>query len=233
MRSSDARANDDFSATVVKSLSVILLSAVSANALFGMEARYPLLAPVVEIVEQGRGFEALAGRLACDAVAALARAPAPDEERRWLGLTVHLALLAKDDARAQAAARRLQALQADDHERAYTGMTTFALGAVRRADGSVNAAEFGLEFARQLNALPKTVDMRAVLIRQRNRLEAITPEVLAAETRALAARVSASDTIDWETADAVARLRHRRVDLLPLRREALAALVTAIAVRQR
>jgi hypothetical protein len=193
------------------------------------DRRYPLPAPVTTIVTEGRGLGPLAAALQADAAATLEQALPPAEARRWLGLQVHLALLAGDDVRAQAAANRLRELQPDPNERAYTGLTTAAVGAARRADGSVDQTVFARDLARRLRELPKTPAMRAVLVRQRERLAAIAPAPLRAAAEEIERRTAGATTLDWTTADEVVRLRHRWADLLPLVDALRAALDEAIA----
>jgi hypothetical protein len=194
--------------------------------------RYALPAPVVALVEDGRGFRDFTAALERDTEAALdGMVPPAEELRRWLGLRVHLALLSGDDARAQAAAGRLRELQSDPAERAYTGVTTQALGAARRAGGGVDPAAFGREFARRLAELPRTAAMRGVLVRQRERVAGITAESVRAEASALAARVGTAQDVDLATADEIVRLRHRLKDLVPLRAVTVTALDVAIAER--
>ena len=205
---------------------VVLAAAVAAAP---SAPRYALPASVVTLIVDGSGIREFAANLRHDADAALAGPAMPaDEARRWLGLSVHLALLAGVDVKAQAAAERLRELQPDPAVRAYTGVTTHALCVVRRSGGGSDAAAFGREFARRLAELPRTTEMRDVLERQRARSAALTAESVHADASVLAARVGTAPHVDVATADEIIRLRHRLVDLVPLRAVTLAALDAAI-----
>jgi len=148
-----------------------------------------------------------------------------------LGMRVHLAIRARNGARAVETAARIRALQTDPAQQAYTGLSTQALVATWDITGKADAEKFRRNFAALLAALPKTPEMRAMLVDQRKKTEAMTAESLQAATTALAHEVGAAKSLTLEQADNLLRLHHRTLDMLPLRSVLLAALDEAIAAR--
>lgn len=204
----------------------LMLAAAAAGA-------YPLPAPVRAVAQDAGLFTLFAKPVLADIEARLAAGPLnPEVERPLLGARVHLALLLADDAGARATAERIRALQDNPEARAYAGATTFALIGARRADRGVDAPRFAAEFIRLLAALPGTAAMRAELERQRARIHSITPTALDTELAALADELHGATSCDFTQADRLIRLRHRRLDLLPLREEMLRVLDAAVSARR-
>lgn len=175
--------------------------------------------------------------LARDAAVAVERAlgvrPAPEGERLalLLALRVHLALLLRDGPRALEAAEQIRGRQTTEAERAFAGLTTRATVASWAAPREEQAAAFAREFRRLLVALPRAAEMRAVLVRQRERLQAMTEAALRAEAGQLAAKLGGRREVTLAEADAIVRVGHRLENLLPLRAAMIAALDEAIAAR--
>lgn len=164
---------------------------------------------------------------------ALAAQPAPAAESRGmlLAMRVHLALLLRDGPRALATAEQIRAVQATEAERAFSGLTTRAAVAAWAVPPAEQASAFAVEFRRQLRPLPHRPEMRAVLVRQRERLQAMTAPALHAEAAQLATTLGGRRRVTLAEADLIIRLGHRLENLVPWREAMISALDEAIAAR--
>lgn len=194
---------------------------------------HPLVGSPAEIIDSPASFASLAASVDREVEARIAKGDHDDlaAEKLLLGIRVHLALLSHDDERALAAAARIRELQTDPADQAYAGLTTQAMVASRGPDGLISPQVFRDDFARRLRQLPMTPAMRAGLVRQRERMAATTAEAIRAEAKALAERMGPRGTCTLVEADQIIRMRHRLVDLVPLKGAVLEALDAAIAAR--
>jgi len=214
----------------MKRLPILFALTISAMA---AELQHPLPGPVEAVVRDASLFSVLAASVEREVETRIGTVAntGSAEERLLLGLRVHLALLAGHDDRALAAAARIRALQVDAVDQAYAGLTTQAMVAARGADGEIAPGAFAEDFSRRLAALPMTAAMRAGLVRQRDRMIATTETALLAEARTMGERLVQATTCGLVEADQIIRLRHRLIDLLPLRTAIIEALNAAIAAR--
>lgn len=159
-----------------------------------------------------------------------------EEAMVWLALRVHLALHGGDNPRALAAAAAIRERVPVGSGHAYAGLTTRAFAAAREASGEgSDVAGFRVAFAeafgRELAALPRSAEMRAVLVKQVEKYTAMTADAIRAEVDAFGQEVGDRATCTLMEADRLVRWRHRWADLLPLREVILSALRQAVAER--
>ena len=189
---------------------------------------FPLPAGVREIVSAPASFERFAATLRPWIEARLKASPPGPELKLLLAMRVHLALHAGDDRAALETAERLRDLQLNETERAFSGVMTVATVRARREGGTdprapryADALQRAL--AAELQRLPRTPAMRAVLEKQRARLASMTAPLLLAAAEKLAAQCDASHRCSLEQADEIVRLGHRFTALVPVREAILAA----------
>lgn len=204
-----------------------------------METRYALPAEPLKLVQDEGLFRDFAQPVLADVDRALSERASIDLSRLklLLSIRVHLAHDAGDDEAALAAAARIRELQTDPTERAFAGLTTQAAVAARRATGASKESQtyleaFAREFATRLAALPRSVEMRAMLERQRVKMEGITRENLLREVReVIGPAIERRGYCDLQAADQLVRVRHRLVSIVPARDVTLLALDAAIAAQ--
>ncbi|MBI5693820.1 MAG: hypothetical protein HZC55_27410 [Verrucomicrobia bacterium] len=193
---------------------------------------------VRELVTEAARFRPFAERVAADVERALAATPAPTGETlaRLRALQVHLGLYLGSDARALAAATWIRETVTPPAERSFSGLLTEAIVVARAATavGSSSAehqAALGAALAPRLEVLPPTAEIRAVLMRQRDRFRELSRESLLAEADRLGARLDRADHWTLADVDEVARVGHRLATILPVRAVLLAEFDAALVRR--
>jgi hypothetical protein len=163
----------------------------------------------------------------------------PETLKMLLSIRVHLANCLADDNKAAAAAAWIRSIQTDPAQRAYAGLTTFAIVEARRTHPSLtlNAPEMHgtvrKAFLSRLSELPSTPEILALLHQQRDTMAALDGDLLMQDLIQKADPLVAPDgRCTWPVADMVVRIIHRRLVLLPLKAELISALDHAIAARQ-
>jgi hypothetical protein len=155
-----------------------------------------------------------------------------------LSTRVHLAHYFGNDERAIATAAWIRSVQVAPADRAFAGLTTLAAVAARRQnpgaapEDPAYRAAFAKEFAVQLEALPRTPDIVAMLRGQREKIAGLSEASLLAEARdRIAPAITRRGYCGLEEADQLVRVRHRLVSILPVKTETLHAFDVAIAAR--
>src|SRR5439155_13597271 len=107
-------------------------------------------------------------------------------------------------------------------DRAYTGLTSQASVVARweshaRAGSPAYAAAYERDFQSRLAKLPRTPEIRAMLVRQREKAAATTREALLAEVRdTIAPAIQRRGGCGLEEADQLVRVQHRLTEIMPV-----------------
>jgi hypothetical protein len=162
-----------------------------------------------------------------------------EQLKMLLSIRVHLAHCLADYAKATVTAAWIRSLQTDPAQRAYAGLTTFAVVEARQRypamplQDQVVRAAFRESFGRRLMDLTDTPEVLVVLHRQREIIAGFDADLLLQELNEM---VDPKNTMggrsSLQLADMAVRVIHRRVAMLPLKVELLAALDSAIAARE-
>lgn len=219
----------------------LAMAAPALRATAAPDVQFELSVPPLELVQDERRFREFAVRVGAE-VERLLGVPAavddPSTLKRLLSTRVHLALYLADDEKAVSTAAWIRSLQPDGAERAFVGLTTLASVTARRTNPGAAPQErryrdtFRRELSRQLEALPATPEIVAMLRAQREKIAAINEAALLAEARDIIAPLLAHPGYcGLEGADQLVRIRHRLIGIVPVCAETLAALDAAIAAR--
>ena len=141
---------------------------------------------------------------------------------------VHLAISRGDGATALNAANAIKAMQTDPAKKAMTGLLTKAITTARERSPGELWSPYVMEVQRQFSALLTLVEPRPSL----ETLNAMNRQYAAMDANELvndfleahSESVEASGKLDLEAADALARARHKVLDILPLTRAIRAAI---------
>lgn len=220
-----------------------VLALVLAAPLSGVAAdlSFSLPGPPLEVATNEAKFRPFAEKVAA-AVEEQLGVPAlvddPAILKLLLSTRVHLAHHFADNDKAIATAAWIRSLQAAPAERAFAGLTTLASVAARRlhpgaAPGEARYREtFRREFSRQLEALPRTPEIVAMLRGQLDKIAGLTETSLLREVgEVIAPAIARRGFCGLKEADDLVRVRHRLVSILPVKHETLEALTSAIAAR--
>jgi hypothetical protein len=209
----------------------LLFAAAFVNAGCGAPESRPrfnlsLPRPALELVRDDTVFFSFARQLSHEADRWLAAPPATSaEQKRLLGLRVHLALCLREDDVARNAADRLRELQTDPGERAHSGVLTRALIDSQRDPGALEH-----ELLAALQALPRDPAVRSAVERSAAKIAALSESSLLAEIRDdVTPRLARGEPCTLEVADQIVRVGHRLRNILPLRAAMLRAYETALA----
>jgi hypothetical protein len=181
----------------------------------------------LEIVCDDDAFQAFALRLGLetDRLLLAKSGVTSDQEKRLLGLRVHLALCLGQDDVAYQMADRLRELQTDPGERAHSGLLTRAMIESKR---DTVALERRLYAA--LDALPRDPSTKTAVERSAARLAALSEPSLIAEIRdVVAPKLARGEPCTVELADQIIRAGHRLRNVLPVRAAILRAYAAALA----
>ena len=180
-------------------------------------------APARQLITDEAAFQPFAHQVAVEVDRQLATDPHPS--LLLLALKVHLSIHGGQDDAALAAAAQIRARQGSAEDRAYAGLVTQAIVTADHSGAARGSPAFIAAFTRTLQSalsgLPRTVAMRAVLQRQRQKTQDAVPAQLAAAAEAHVRRTAAG--YSWEDADQIVRAHHEIFDLGPLRSATLAA----------
>jgi hypothetical protein len=205
------------------------------------EPRYNLPAPALELVTHEEKFRALAEVVRADVERQLgdpARVDDPAVLKTLLSTRVHLAHHFADNEKAISTAAWIRSLQSDAAEKAFAGLTTLAAVKARQENPGAEPtapgyrATFAREFNRQLENLPRTPEIVAMLRKQREKIAGLTQDALLAEVReVIEPALKKRGYCGLNEADQLVRVRHRLVSIIPVKAETLSALDAAIASR--
>lgn len=194
------------------------------------------------LVTDQAGFRRFAEKLLDQTELRLGEAEAVDDPetlKMLLSIRVHLANCLADDNKAATTAAWIRSTQTNPVQRAYAGLTTFAIVEARRAHPSLMLSSPEVRgtvrkaFLRRLADLPATPETLALLHQQRNTMAALDGDLLMQDLIQKADPLVGPDgRCTWPVADMVVRIIHRRLVLLPLKAELISALDHAISARQ-
>lgn len=216
----------------------LLLASVAQAA---PDSTFVLPAPPLDLVQSEEKFAPFAREVGARVEQLLGEPAAVDDAatlRLLLSTRVHLAHHFADNEKAIATAAWIRSLQAEPAGRAFAGLTTLASVEARRRHPGMEPSEakyratFRAEFDRRLAALPRTAEMLAFLRGQRQKIAEITAPALLAETRdVIIPALARRGHCGLAEADLLVRVRHRLVNIMPVREETLQGLDAAIAAR--
>lgn len=205
------------------------------------ETRFDLPASPQELVTREEKFRAFAEVVRADVERQLGDPARVDDGavlKTLLSTRVHLAHHFGDNEKAISTAAWIRSLQTDAAEKSFAGLTTLAAVKARQENpgaepaAAAYRATFAREFNRQLESLPRTPEIVAMLRRQREKIAGLTQDALLAEVRdAIEPALKKRGYCGLGEADQLVRVRHRLVSIIPVKSETLAALDAAIASR--
>ena len=220
---------------------MVALIVATVGSVAAEETRFELAASPLELVTNEARFRPFAERVRAEVERLLGVPAAVDDPatiKLLLSTRVHLAHHFGDNEKAIATAAWIRTLQTDPAGRAFAGLTTVASVEARRrhpgveSDNARYRETFRREFTRQLATLPSTPDITKMLRGQREKIASLTEAALLAETReVIAPALARRGYCGLAEADQLVRVRHRLVNILPVKSETLQALDAAIAAR--
>ncbi len=184
----------------------------------------------LDVVQDSERFTQFARQVADVADGLLVAQPPPDAAtgKLLLALRVHVALHLREEKLALEVAEQIRASQTDEGEKAHSGLTTRALVASGR-----DPTRFEVEFTRLLMKLPRTPQVRAALVRSRQKIEDLSAAALLAEIKVhVAPPLARGEPCTLEIADQLIRAGHRLRTILPLQPAMLRAYDSAIAAKK-
>ncbi|MBL9205143.1 MAG: hypothetical protein JNN01_08670 [Opitutaceae bacterium] len=223
--------------------SLAVLALMFAAALCGMAAdlSFPLPGLPLEVATNEEKFRPFAEKVAAGVEEQLgvpALVDDPATLKLLLSSRVHLAPHFADNDKAIATAAWIRSLQTAPAEKAFAGLTTLAAVAARRQHPGAEPGEapyretFRREFSRQLASLPRTPEIVAMLRGQLDKIAGLTEASLLKEVgEVIAPAIARRGFCGVKEADDLVRVRHRLVSILPVKKETLEALKSAIAAR--